>query len=355
MVVKFLPKYSYSGASSRYRTFQYMPFFRKEGIKCIIYPFFDDIHIKNIKASNRKKTLLLFVKYLFKRIVVIYSLKKNDIVFIEKELIPYFPPFFEWYLFIRKIRYILDYDDAIIHNYDLSANKVIRKLLSNKIPYIQKKASVVINGSKYLMDLSEKNNKKSIFIPTSLDIKKYNFKDTEINSDFIIGWIGSHSTSKLVMPILNEIEDFCIINNIKIHLIGFDEKLLTDKNKKVIKVIRWKEETEVREIYKFNIGISPSIDTAFARGKCAFKSIQYMACAKPVITSPIGANAQVVEHRVTGFHANNTTDWFKYLKYLYENRNIAEQMGKIGQEKVINEYTVQENYKKYIDIFNSLN
>ncbi len=355
MQVKFFPKYSYSGASSRYRTFQYIPFFKNEGVDCKVYPFFDDAHIQNIKKGNRKKSLFSFIKYFLKRVLLVLSLKKNDIVFIEKELIPYFPPIFERYLSLRKIKFILDYDDAIIHNYDLSSNKIIRKILSNKIPYIQSKAEFVVNGSKYLMDLSKQNNKKSIYIPTSLDIEKYKLKENDKNGNFVIGWIGSHSTSKLIMPILDSIEEFCIKHNIKLHLIGFDETLLSDKNKQVIKVIQWKEETEVQEILKFDIGISPSIDTAFARGKCAFKSIQYMACAKPVVTSPVGANAQVVEHGISGYHVNNNEDWFKYLEYLYKNKDIATQMGLKGRERVEKEFTIQKNYKKYIELFNLSN
>ncbi|MCF6184631.1 MAG: glycosyltransferase family 4 protein [Bacteroidales bacterium] len=346
MIVKFFPKYSYEGASSRYRTYQYIPLFEKEGICCKVYPFFDKRHIKNINAGNKTKSLLFFIKYFLKRTFRVLFLKNKDIIFIEKELIPYFPPIFEWYLSVRNIKYILDYDDAIIHNYNLSSNKLIRKLLSEKIPYIQAKAENVINGSKYLLQLSEKNNINSIFIPTSLDIEKYIPVKTYEKTDFIIGWIGSHSTSKLILPILDLIENFCIRHNIKLHLIGFDEKLLNEKNRNIINVIEWSEETEIEEIRKFNIGISPTIDTHFARGKCAFKSIQYMACAKPVVTNPVGANADVVEHGVTGFHINSSEEWSEYLEYLYLNQNIAEKMGKAGRKKVENEFTIQKNYKK---------
>ena len=352
--IKFFSKYSYSGASSRYRTYQYVSLFLKTGIKCKVYPFFDDKHIKNINKGYKKNSLLLLFRYLLKRLFLILFLKKNDIVFIEKELIPYFPPILEWYLSIRQVKFILDYDDAVIHNYDQSTNKLVRRFLSSKIPYIQKKAEVVINGSRYLLNLSLINNKKSYFIPTSLDINKYKYSTIE-KKQFIIGWIGSHSTSKLILPILELIENFCIKNNIKLHLIGFDANLLKTENKEVYSVIEWNENTEISEINKFDIGISPSVDSPFARGKCAFKSIQYMSCSKPVITSPVGANAHVVDHDITGFHANTPEEWFKYLTYLYLNHDIAVKMGIAGRKKVEEEFSIQVNYKKYIEIFNKLN
>ncbi len=353
MIIKFFPKYSYSGASSRYRTFQYVPLFEKEGITCKIYPFFNDKHIQNINNGNKKKSVFLYLKYLFKRMFLVLFLKKDDVIFIEKELIPYFPPVLEWYLSVRKIKFILDYDDAIIHNYDKSSNKIVRKLLSRKIPYIQKKANIVINGSKYLMKLSEKNNKNSIYIPTSLNIEKYIPRQKNGNK-FIVGWIGSYSTSKLIAPLLDAIIEFCVKNNAEIHLIGFNPAFAKNKNPDILKVIQWSEKKEISEINNFNVGISPSIDTPFARGKCAFKSVQYMACSKPVITSPVGANADVVKHGITGFHANTENDWIKYLEFFLLNSEKAEQMGKKGREYIEAEFSIQVNYKKYIQIFESL-
>lgn len=353
MVLKVFPKYTAKGASSRYRTFQYIPFFEEGGFICKIYPFFDDKHIANIN-NNKRFNLLRYFKFILKRTFYVLFLKKTDIVFIEKELIPYFPPVLEKYLHIRNIKYILDYDDAIIHNYNLSENKFIRKMLSEKIPMIQKKASAVINGSNYLQKLSLQNNKKSYFIPTSLNPDKYFSAENNGKKEFVIGWIGSASTSKLILPILEIIENFCVKFNIKIHLIGFDTSLLKSKNGEIYNFIEWNEDTEVTEISKFNIGISPSKDTPFARGKCAFKSIQYMACEKPVITSPIGANADVVIHGKTGFHAKNTDDWFIYLEHLYKNPDLVKEMGKEGRKRVEQYYSVKNNYKKYIDIFNNL-
>ncbi len=49
----------------------------------------------------------------------------------------------------------------------------------------------------------------------------------------------------------------------------------------------WSEETEVREILQFDIGIMPLPDGSFERGKCGYKLIQYMACGKPVVASQL--------------------------------------------------------------------
>jgi glycosyltransferase involved in cell wall biosynthesis len=352
MKIKFFPKYSYSGASSRYRTFQYIHYFETAGFKTKIYPFFDDKHIENINLKHTSSVFGNF-KYLIRRILKILFLKRCDLLFIEKELIPYFPALFEWYLSKRHITFILDYDDAVIHNYNLSSNRLVRKILSEKIPYIQKKAFAVINGSKYLLNMSMENNARSFYIPTSVNLDRYLLKFNE-NKNFVIGWIGSVSTSALILPFMNILKEFCKKNNAEVHLVGFDQSLSSTIDLDIFKIIPWKEENEIFEINKFSVGISPSIDTPFARGKCAFKSIQYMACAKPVITSPVGANADVVEHEITGFHAGTPNEWIQYLEFFYANPQIASNMGGEGRKRVEQYFSVQSNFSTYIDIFNSI-
>ena len=57
----------------------------------------------------------------------------------------------------------------------------------------------------------------------------------------------------------------------------------------------WQEHTEVDLINTFDVGIMPLPDDDWARGKCAFKLIQYMACGVPVVASAVGANVDVVD------------------------------------------------------------
>ena len=65
-----------------------------------------------------------------------------------------------------------------------------------------------------------------------------------------------------------------------------------------IDVRPWSEATEVAELAAIDIGIMPLPDEPFERGKCGYKLIQYMACGRPVVASPVGVNTAIVRDGV---------------------------------------------------------
>ena len=60
----------------------------------------------------------------------------------------------------------------------------------------------------------------------------------------------------------------------------------------------WSLEQEVPLIQQFDVGVMPLPDTPWTRGKCAYKLIQCMACAIPVVAYRVGANVEAVPPRV---------------------------------------------------------
>src|SRR5207248_10673995 len=88
----------------------------------------------------------------------------------------------------------------------------------------------------------------------------------------------------------------------------------------------WSEEEEIARISAFDVGIMPLQDTAWERGKCAYKLLQVMAAGKPVIASPVGANVQVVRHGVNGYLANTPEEWADALRRLAVDPELRQRM-----------------------------
>ncbi len=61
-----------------------------------------------------------------------------------------------------------------------------------------------------------------------------------------------------------------------------------------IERVAWSSATEAQSLAAAHIGVMPLTDDAWARGKCAFKLLQYMAAALPCVASPVGANTEAV-------------------------------------------------------------
>jgi len=102
----------------------------------------------------------------------------------------------------------------------------------------------------------------------------------------------------------------------------------------------WSEDTEAECISRFDIGIMPIPDEPFERGKCGYKLIQYMACGKPVVASPVGANREIVRHGVDGFLANSEMEWTESINALCRDPSLRERMGQAGRERVNSLYSL---------------
>jgi len=346
MKVLYLTKYSRLGASSRLRSFQYFPFLKENGIDVAFSPLFNDEYLKDL-YSGKQSVKTIFSSYL-KRFFILFTVFKYDKIVIEKELFPYLPALFERILAFAKVKYIVDYDDAIFHNYDLSPNKLIRFFLRNKIGSVMKHAETVIAGNSYLASKAENSGAKNVvIIPTVIDISRYEVKNKPNHNTTIIGWIGSPSTFKYVKSIFPVFEALAKKYPVEVHIVGAKENSPVSFP---VKFIEWTEASEVQSIQNFDIGIMPLEDSLWEKGKCAYKLIQYMACGIPVVASPVGMNAEVVKDGINGYLAMNQKQWISALEGMLSDKTKYCIFGHSGRQFIENEYTVQSKIKSFKEV-----
>ena len=85
----------------------------------------------------------------------------------------------------------------------------------------------------------------------------------------------------------------------------------------------------------------PLPDGPFERGKCGYKLIQYMACALPVVASPVGANRDIVEQGRNGFLASDADEWRAALHALVADPGLRRRFGEAGRRSVEQCYSLQ--------------
>lgn len=345
--IRFLifTKYSKNGASSRIRSFQYIPFFRKKGIEVDVQTLFNSQYLKELYSISSVSKVNILRCYI-RRLYFLTKIFEYDLLIIEKELFPYFSSITERLMKILAIKYVVDFDDAIFHNYDNNNNWLIRSILGKKIDVIMNKATLVTCGNDYLKTKAQKTKAKDIYLlPTVVDMTRYNLNLSKSNKKFIIGWIGSPSTMKYLEGLKKVFIDLNKFIDFELYIIGGYSIGLNE----IEKIIEWKEETEVEELNKIDIGIMPLSNDIWEKGKCGYKLIQYMALGKPTVASPVGVNNKIVSHGNTGYLAINNSEWLKYIKLLALNESKRYSMGKKARLFINDNYTIQAVVDKYIN------
>jgi glycosyltransferase involved in cell wall biosynthesis len=347
MKVLYLTKYSRNGASSRLRSYQYFPILEAKGFTVDVSPFFDENYLINLYAGKQTGKLKL-IKYYLNRFRALFFVYKYDRIVIEKELFPYFFSWFEKILWLLRVKYIVDYDDAIFHNYDLSSNKLIFFLLKNKINNVMKYSGCVIAGNSYLAERAKVSGaKKIVILPTVIDLDLYTTPKKNTSSKIVIGWIGSPSTFKYVKNYSSVFAQLLKNPSVELHIIGATEDLGLAEQ---VKYLKWSEESEVSLLSQFDIGIMPLENTPWELGKCSYKLIQYMGCSVPVVASSVGMNTEVVDEGINGFLVQTEDEWLSRLNQLIEDISLRQLLGTKGRIKVESEYSVQKKQAVLLEV-----
>lgn len=348
MKVLLLSRYGRLGASSRLRSYQYLPFLSSHDLSITVAPLFSDNYIKGIYSGNLSHIEVL--KSYLNRFKCILSSNQFDLVWVEKEMLPWLPSWLELGFLSSKTPLIVDYDDALFHRYDMHRSVVVRTLMGNKIDLIMKHANIVIVGNSYLERRAKDAGANRVeFIPTVIDLSRYKVVPTKQNGKLIIGWIGSPVTTRYLQIIKSALKTIDQKYDVQIVAIGAAKEKL-----KGLPVLAkaWSEKTEVEEIQQFDIGIMPLPDEPFEHGKCGYKLIQYMACGKPVIASPIGVNSEIIEPGENGFLAKGDNQWFDALSKLLNDSSLREKLGSAGRILVEKKYCMKKTGPKLLSLIN---
>ena len=339
MKVLLLSKYSRMGASSRLRSLQYLPVLVDEGIEVTVSNLFDDEYLKELYAEGRRSKVRSLTLYL-KRLLVLLTAFRFDVIWIEKEIFPYFPAVFERILAFLGVNYVVDYDDAIFHNYDLAGSGLVRKMLGRKIDAVMAQANCVVAGNQYLAERARSAGAKRVeIIPTVVDHTRY-FQAARTGDDqLVIGWIGSPSTQRYVVEIRDALRTVYDKTGARLMLVGATNSVVGELADIPVEVVPWSEESEAECISKMDVGIMPLVDGPWEKGKCGYKLIQYMASGLAVVASPVGVNVEIVNG--CGRLAQSTGEWADSLLELLSDHSVRDRLGRAGRDAVEKRYSLQ--------------
>ena len=339
MRVLVLSRYGRVGASSRLRTLQFLPLLQSAGIFSETQPFFSDELLLAKYRMGRYQLGSLLHAYMM-RVRQLLQRHQFDLVWIEKEALPWLPAWFEQGL-LRGVPYVLDYDDALFHNYDLHSSAWVRRLLGRRIDRLMAGACLVVGGNNYLARRARDAGAPWVeVVPTVIDLERYAVKSPtgEQNAVPRIVWIGSPSTVHYLTGLAGPLAALNRRVPFKLRVIGGELQMAGVD----VECVRWTEESEAESIAQCDVGIMPLLDSLWERGKCGYKLIQYMACGLPVVASNVGVNSEIVRHGENGYLASTSGDWVAALETLLQSPSQRAQWGAQGRHRVEEAYCIQK-------------
>ena len=209
-------------------------------------------------------------------------------------------------------------------------------------------ADTVICGNDVLAEYCKSLCNDCRVIPTSIQISKHPQSYKRLTEVVTIGWIGRAENLEYLEKLKKVFDAIYQKYGTCVQLmVVCDKPLILDSNLTIINK-KWNLKDEENDIKGFDIGIMPLEDTQWARGKCAFKLLQYMAFGVACIGSPVGANKQVVNDADNGLLATTYEEWLNALFRLIDDPLYRKQLVASAKLTVEKEYSVAANKQAFV-------
>jgi glycosyltransferase involved in cell wall biosynthesis len=302
-----------------------------------------------------EKVFWVFVGYL-RRIVDLIRSPFYDAVFVNLWVTPLGPPIFENLLLKMNKRVIFDIDDMIFMNkYEHVKLNFYQRLKGNKKPLVlMKHARFVIVCTPKLEEMALERNKykKVVDISSTFNTERFLPVTTYQKSDpTVIGWTGTHSSLPFLYSLQPVLANVSQQRNIKLIVIANKEYKMEGVP---TEFIPWKEETEVQDLHRFEIGLYPIPANEYSLGKSSLKALTYMAIAIPVVATAYGTNFRVMQNGVQGFLVSTPDEWVQAIINLVDDVELRKRMGKEGRKTVEQLFSIQTNIGKYLQAFDDV-
>jgi glycosyltransferase involved in cell wall biosynthesis len=357
MRVLALVPYPYDQApGQRYRIEQWAAFLEQTGVELTYEPFRrEELHSLLAKPGNTMRKIWLTAIESARRLKVLRMIKDYDLIYIYKEVALLGPALIERCISMKGVPVVFDMDDAIfLHSPSYSpVSRYFRWMkFPGKTRTICTLATHVIVGNAYLADYASRFNQNVTIIPSTIDTTKYTLGDPKPDGEpLVIGWSGSYSTVQHLNTVRRVLMRLAEKEKFRVRVIGTSDYKIDGVD---VETIPWRSETEVADLRPVDIGIMPLPDDEWARGKCGFKALQYMALGIPTVCSPVGVNSKIIHDEENGLLAATEDEWIDKLTRLLHSRSLRERLGEAGRATVEAEYAMPMHAARVYQVFKSM-
>ena len=353
MRILFFTQSGPQGASSRYRVYQYLPFFEAQGWKVRVAPALPAVlHRTYFFSRSFFWKAILSVVVLLRRLAQIRHVPFADVVFIQKPLLP--GNWLPLEALVKKLarKVIFDFDDAIFLPSPFGTHGLSEQTLRSRFQKIVVRADLVIAGNAFLAREAAKFAPRVEVLPTVVDARRFKPReDSKPRDVLVLGWMGSPSTAHYLREIEPVIAEISGQFQVRWVFVGASP---LNMNHAQISFEPWSYETEVQQLQSFDIFISPLRDTPWEQGKCGLKTLTAMSAGLPVIASAVGVHKEIIQDGVNGFLASSSEEWEKKLSQCLSDQALRQRLGKEARKTVLQNFDLYKNGAHLLSILKSL-
>jgi glycosyltransferase involved in cell wall biosynthesis len=332
------------GAGCRFRVSQYLPYLSDHGIDVTISSFYTPEFFQLVyRHGHYLRKSAAFLRLVAKRRRILDEIDRYDVVLLYREAIPIGPPMIERAIARRGIPIVHDFDDAIFLPNVSEANKAISflKQSTSRPAEIIGLSRHVMVGNEFLAAYARRFNPRVTVVPTAVDTTRFAPRPagSRPSGPLVVGWIGSPTTLhylESIAPILREVaarHPFVLKVSSGSRPVRFPGVSVQD--------VPWSLDQEVTLFSTCDVGVYPLADDDWARGKCGFKAIQFMACGVPTVASAVGVNREIIRDGENGFLAATPAEWIDKLERLLTEADTRERFARAGRETIEARYSTR--------------
>lgn len=247
---------------------------------------------------------------------------------------------------------VYDFDDAIFEGSAAAVNARFQwaKQESRRALTSMRRARLVIAGNSYLADSVRPHNSNVEVVPSCVDPSNQPLHEHKPLDVVRVGWIGSHTTSPYLEPILPVLARLNR-GRMRARLVVVGGRI--DLDAEWLEQRPWSLETQARDLASFDVGIMPIPDTTWARGKCGYKILQYFAAGVPAVAPPIGVNRALIGAD-RGLFASSDEEWFSALDHLIADVDERRELGARARAFAEDSYSYQHWAPHLATLFRTL-